>query len=333
MDMPARKTPQLIDFHPPRAEMRADVLKGLLQPQKEISPKYFYDAHGSHLFEEITRLPEYYLTRTEASIMDAAVGEIAHRVGPKAAVIEFGSGAGAKIRVLLEHLHEPLAFVPVEISRDHLLASAQALADDHPQLNIIAVCADFTQPFELPPIAGALRNLVFFPGSTIGNFPPEQAVRLLKVMNHAAGEGGALLIGADLVKDKRVLEAAYNDREGVTAKFNLNLLVHINRELHADFDLTDFQHKAEYNSAAQRIEMYLVSQREQIVHIGDRIIRFKQGERILTEFAYKYELDSFAKLVGRAGFKVAQVWTDPLQHFSVQYLVRERAMAPVQEQS
>ena len=283
------------------------------------------------MFEEITRLPEYYLTRTEASIMQTSVSEMAQRVGPNAAVIEFGSGAGDKIRVLLEHLNSPLAFVPIEISRDHLMTSARALAAEHPELSVIAVCADFTQPFELPPIRGAQRKLVFFPGSTIGNFPPEQAVSLLKVMHHAAGEDGALLIGVDLIKDRSTLEAAYNDRLGVTAKFNLNLLTHINRELHADFDLSGFQHKAEYNASEQRIEMYLISQREQIVRIRDEHIRFDKGERILTEFAYKYDLDGFAKLASRAGFRVEQVWTDPLQHFSVQYLVRQRDLASTPE--
>ena len=310
--------------------MLVDVLQGLSLAQKELSPKYFYDARGSELFEEITRLPEYYLTRTEASIMQTSVSEIAQRVGPNAAVIEFGSGAGDKIRVLLQHLDAPLAFVPIEISRDHLMASASALAAEHPALSVIAVCADFTQPFELPPISGARRNLVFFPGSTIGNFPPEQAVSLLRIMHHAAGENGALLIGADLIKDRSTLEAAYNDRLGVTAKFNLNLLAHINRELQADFDLKGFQHKAVYNAAEQRIEMYLVSQREQLVHIRDELVSFDKGERLLTEFAYKYDLDGFAGLAARAGFRVEQVWTDSLRHFSVQYLVREKDHASSQ---
>ena len=241
--MPLQNSPQLIDFHPRHTEMRDEVLSGLTKAQKKLSPKFFYDTEGSHLFEEITRLPEYYLTRTEALIMANSVAEIAQLVGPKAAVIEFGSGAGDKIRVLLNHLQSALAFVPIEISRDHLMASARALATQYPQLNIIAVCADFTQPFDLPPISGSRRNLVFFPGSTIGNFPPEQAVSLLKIMNHAAGKDGALLIGADLVKDKQVLEAAYNDSAGITAKFNLNLLRHINRVLQTDFDLTRFQHR------------------------------------------------------------------------------------------
>jgi len=328
MDMQTnmRAFPQLIDYFPPRAEMRADILNGLSRPQKEISPKYFYDARGSQLFEDITRLPEYYLTRTERSIMQASIADMARRIGPKAAVIEFGSGSGSKIRLLLDELHEPVACVAVEISRDHLLDSTQSLANDYPQLQTIAVCADFTRPFELPPIPGARRNLVFFPGSTIGNFPPDEAVSLLKVINQATGENGALLIGADLVKDSAVLEAAYNDSAGVTAEFNLNLLAHINRELQADFVADGYRHLAVYNQQVQRIEMYLVSQREQMVHIGGEQIQIKNGERILTEYAYKYELDSFARLAARAGFRVEQVWTDPQQCFSVQYLLRERSV-------
>ena len=333
MDMQTarRVRPQLIDYFPPRAEMRLDILQGLSRAQKEISPKYFYDACGSHLFEDITRLSEYYLTRTEQSIMEASISDMAKRIGAHAAVIEFGSGAGNKIRLLLDKLQEPVASVAVEISRDHLLDASEALAYEYPQLQTIAVCADFTQPFELPPIPGARRNLVFFPGSTIGNFPPDEAVNLLKVMNHVAGAKGALLIGADLVKDKRLLEAAYNDSAGVTAEFNLNLLAHINRELQADFDLSGFRHRALYNTEHQRIEMYLVSQHEQLVHIGEEQIHFRQGERILTEYAYKYKLETFAELAARAGFRVEQVWTDPQQHFSVQYLVPERSVGSADE--
>ena len=312
--------PRLIDFHPPMADMRADVLVGLASVQKEIPPKYFYDEQGSHLFEDITRLPEYYLTRTENRIMEAFLPEMAELIGPGAAVIEFGSGTGEKIRRLLKHLENPVACVPVEISRSHLLASAQALAADHPQLEVVAVCADFTRSFALPPITGARRNLVFFPGSTIGNFAPYEAVNLIKVMRQVAGMNGGLLIGADLVKDTRTLEAAYNDRQGITAAFNLNLLRRINRELNADFDLRAFRHQAIYNEDAQRIEMYLVSQQDQEASIGGHRVYLDTGERILTEYSYKYELDSFAALVARAGFKVQQVWADPQRRFSVQYL-------------
>jgi dimethylhistidine N-methyltransferase len=316
-----RAQPRLVDFHPPRADMRADVLEGLSRSQKELSPKYFYDERGSHLFEDITRLPEYYLTRTEDSIMEAYLPDMARLIGPGVAVVEFGSGTGEKIRRLLKHLDAPVASVPVEISRNHLLASAHSLAADHPELEVVAVCADFTRPFELPPITGARRRLVFFPGSTIGNFPPDEAVNLLKVMRQVAGDNGGLLIGADLAKDKATLEAAYNDSQGVTAAFNLNLLHRINHELQADFDPDAFRHMAIYNERAGRIEMYLVSQVTQVAHINGHSFAFTRDEHILTEYAYKYELQSFAEMVASAGFKTERVWTDEQDHFSVQYLV------------
>jgi len=325
-DSAAKKQPilqpnlQFLDFHPPRVNMRADVLSGLSNTQKMIMPKYFYDARGSQLFDEITRLPEYYLTRTEDSIMTASLDEIAQLLGPGATVIEFGSGSGEKIRRLLSRLNQPVACVPVEISRGHLMGLAQSLAKDHPQLEIIAVCADFTLPLTLPSIPGARRKLVFFPGSTIGNFKPEDAINLLKAMRQVAGEDGALLIGADLVKDSLKLEAAYNDSQGITAAFNLNLLHRINLELQANFDLESFRHQAVWNEQARRVEMYLVSLKKQDVQIHDQAIAFARGERILTEYAYKYELDSFAAMAEKAGLEVTQVWTDSLCQFSVQYL-------------
>jgi L-histidine N-alpha-methyltransferase len=315
-----RREPRLVDFHPPRADMRADVLEGLSREQKALSPKYFYDELGSQLFEEITRLPEYYLTRTEDSIMRAFLPEMAERIGPRAAVIEFGSGTGEKIRRLLKYLDMPVACVPVEISRSHLLASAHSLAADHPQLDVIAVCADFTRPFSLPPIRGARRKLVFFPGSTIGNFARQEALDLLKVMRQVAGDNGGLLIGADLVKDTATLQAAYNDAQGVTARFNLNLLQRINRELDADFKIDAFRHRAIYSRQEARIEMYLVSQREQVARISGQRFTFGKGERILTEYSHKYEPQSFAEMVAAAGFRVRQVWTDPKKLFSVHYL-------------
>ncbi len=316
----SQSEPRLIDLHPPRADMRADVLEGLSRPQKQLSPKYFYDERGSRLFEDITRLPEYYLTRTETGIMQAHLPEMAEWIGPHAAVIEFGSGTGEKIRRLLQHLESPVASVTVEISRNHLLASADRLAAQHPELDVIAVCADFTQPFELPSIPRATRNLVFFPGSTIGNFAPGAALGLLKVMRQVAGDKGSLLIGADLVKDKAILEAAYNDSQGVTAAFNLNLLRRINKELGADFKIDAFRHCAEYNEDERRIEMYLVSQSVQSVNIDGTSFAFSEGDRILTEYSHKYELEPFAEMSASAGFKVQQVWTDPQRLFSVQYL-------------
>ena len=312
--------PELIDFHPPHADMHADVISGLSKIQKALPPKYFYDERGSHLFDDITLLPEYYITRTEDAIMEESLHEMAQLIGPKVTVVEFGSGSGEKIRRLLNHLESPVACVPVEISHTHLKHSAKALAAEFPQLEVVAVCADFTQPFDFPPIAGAVRRLVFFPGSTIGNFSRDEAVELLKVMHQVAGENGCALIGADLVKDTETLEAAYNDEDGVTAEFNLNLLRRINRELEADFVLNDFEHQAIYNEQAGRIEMYLISQEEQTLHIGEHSFHFSEGERILTEYAHKYELTAFAEMVAEAGFKVEKIWTDEDDLFSVQYL-------------
>jgi dimethylhistidine N-methyltransferase len=312
--------PELIDFHPPRGDMQADVIAGLSKSQKQLLPKYFYDERGSHLFDDITRLPEYYLTRTENAIMKTNLHEMARLVGPKATVVEFGSGSGEKIRRLLKHLDSPAACVPVEISRSHLLHSARELTLDYPNLEIVAVCADFTQPFDFPPISGAARRLVFFPGSTIGNFPRDEAIELLKVMHQVAGENGCVLIGADLAKDTETLEAAYNDSQGVTAEFNLNLLRRINDELNADFVLGRFRHQAIYNPEAGRIEMYLISEQKQEVRIGGQLFRFAKGERMLTEYAHKYELSTFTEMVAEAGFTVERVWTDEHDQFSVQYL-------------
>lgn len=320
MSQPAG-SPRLIDFHPPRSNIRADVLDGLSQTRKVLSPKYFYDERGSRLFEDITRLPEYYLTRTEDRIMESHLSELAELIGPGAAVIEFGSGTGEKIRRLLSHLQDPVAAITVEISRGHLMAAAERQARQFPELEIIAVCADFMRPFDLPRVRGARRNLVFFPGSTIGNFKPNEARQLLRVMHQVAGEGGALLIGVDLDKEPAVLEAAYNDEAGVTAAFNLNLLRRINRDLGADFDLAGFRHQAVYNRGERRIEMYLESQARQEVHIGDTKVAFEAGERILTEYSHKHRLEDFERMVGEAGFGVGRVWTDERQWFSVQYLV------------
>ena len=312
--------PELIDFHPPRSDMHADVISGLSRPQKKLMPKYFYDERGSHLFDDITRLPEYYLTRTEDAIMEEFLHEMSELVGPKVTVVEFGSGSGEKIRRLLKHLDSPVACVPVEISRSHLVNSAEELARDYAELKIVAVCADFTQPFDFPPIYGAVRRLVFFPGSTIGNFPRDEAIELLKVMHSVAGEDGCVLVGADLAKDTSTLEAAYNDAQGVTAEFNLNLLRRINDELDADFVLEQFRHEAIYNRQEGRIEMYLISEQEQLVHVGEDSFQFAQGERMLTEYAHKYQLEGFSEMVAEAGFTVEKVWTDVNDYFSVQYL-------------
>jgi dimethylhistidine N-methyltransferase len=310
--------PRLIDLHPPRSDMRADVLEGLVRSPKVISPKYFYDTRGSELFRQITELPEYYPTRTENAIMDSNLHEMAELIGPGAAVIEFGSGTGEKIRRLLRHLDRPQACIPVEISRDHLEQTANGLARDFPELDVVAVCADFTRPFDFPD-NGSRRNLVFFPGSTIGNFGPPEALDLLRVMRETAGDDGGLLIGIDRIKDTATLERAYNDAAGVTAEFNLNLLTRFNRELGADFNRGSFRHEAVYNEAAARIEMYLVCEHAVTARIGDADIHFKPGERILTEYSYKFEVGAFEATAQAAGFRPVRTWSDPRRFFSVLY--------------
>lgn len=314
---------RLLDLHPPRSDFRTDVLKGLQSGQKSISPMYFYDAAGSALFDAITELPEYYPTRTELGIMDERMEEVAQRAGPGVSVIEFGAGSGLKTRQLLAGLQDPIAYVPVEISRDFLLESAEAIAEEFPDLEVLPVCADFTRPFQLPdPDRMPLRNLVYFPGSTIGNFTHDEAGELLRVMHTEAAEGGALLIGVDLRKDRATLERAYNDSAGVTEKFNLNLLTRMNRELGAGFDLSQFEHEATWNPEAGRIEMRLISLEDQAVPVAGKTITFDAGEAILTEYSHKYELDEFAGLAADAGFEVEQVWTDSDRLFSVQFLTR-----------
>ena len=303
--------------------MISEIVEGLRRPQKMIAPKYFYDERGSELFEEITRLPEYYPTQTELGIMRRHAGEIADLIGSQASLIEFGSGSSLKTRTLLEHLHELAAYVPVDISEDHLQESAQAVQREFPETEVLPTVADFTRPFDLPePVVEPLRNLVYFPGSTIGNFTRDAAVDLLKVIHQIAGEHGALLIGADLQKDPETIERAYNDSAGVTAEFNLNVLSHINNVYDGDFDASRFRHRADYNRDEGRIEMYLVSTAEQEVGIAGEIVAIEKGEAILTEYSHKYTLEGFAGMAAEAGFEVDHVWMDDERLFSVQYLTR-----------
>ena len=315
--------PTFSDYEPTLTDERADILAGLSAAQKRLAPKYFYDRRGSQLFDRICELPEYYPTRTELSIMRSHAPAIAEAVGEQACLIEFGSGSSVKIRLLLKTLRNLSAYVPVDISREHLLAAAAGLARDFPDIEILPVCADFTQPFDVPatqqrPVA---RRVAWFPGSTIGNFEPDQALALLEVMRGEVGTDGGLLIGVDLQKDRDTLERAYNDAAGVTAQFNLNLLRRLNRELGAGFDLDSFRHDAIYNDTHGRIEMYLISQRAQQVRIGDTMLSFSEGERILTEYSHKFTPDGFAALAARAGFRREHLWCDPDRLFSVQYLV------------
>ncbi len=309
------------DLAPSLVDDTEKILAGLTAPRKRLAPKYFYDEAGSRLFDKICELPEYYLTRTEYAIMDRHLDEMAGLIGPGAAVIEFGSGSSRKIRQLLDRLDEPLAYVPVDISEDYLSRMAGALARDYPDLQILPVSADFTRPFDLPSFTvSPKRNLVFFPGSTIGNFEREQARSLLEVMRHEAGPGGALLIGVDLTKDPAVIRAAYNDSAGVTAAFNLNVLRRLNAELGANFDLASFRHEAVYDESENRIEMRLVSVRDQRVTIARRAIDFRAGEYIITEHSHKYSQDDFETLATSAGLEPFRAWNDPRELFSVQFL-------------
>src|SRR5712671_4658120 len=289
---PQPRAPGVVRFYSflPRAErLSEDVLAGLALPQKSIPPKYFYDEQGCRLFEAICELPEYYLTRTETAILRGNIAEIAQFVGPEAQLIEFGSGVQAKTRILIQALQTQL-YVPIDIAIDTLRASSNELARRFPFLNIVGICADHTQPLVLPELAGVpiRKKAVFFPGSTIGNFTPAEALVFLKQARRAAGAGGVLLVGVDLKKDKTTLDAAYADSKGVTAQFNLNLLARINRELGADFQPSRFRHQAFYDPIMGRVEMHLESLGSQLVHIAGRRFEFAPGETLHTEFSCKY---------------------------------------------
>jgi L-histidine Nalpha-methyltransferase len=298
-----------------------DVLAGLCQPQKVIPAKHLYDEYGSQLFDQITELDEYYPSRTETAIMREHGAEMARQIGPGCLLIEYGSGNSAKTRVLLDHLSEPAGYVPIDISEEHLHASAEVLSLDYPDLRIFPIAADFTSDVEVPEIdVPVRRNVVYFPGSTIGNFKPDTAKKLLVSIAELAGRDGALFLGVDLQKSIEVLEAAYNDAAGVTAAFNLNMLTRINRELDANFDLSSFEHRARYNHERHCIEMLIVSRRDQAVQVGAHQFHFAAGERILTERSHKYSLAGFEELARSAGFEVEGVWMDENQLFSVQYL-------------
>ena len=309
------------DLVPSADRFRADVVRGLRAPAKELSCKYFYDEAGSRLFDRITELPEYYLTRTELAIMRRSAREMAASLGPECLLVEYGSGSSIKTPWLLEQLFAPAAYVPIDISGPHLRRSAANLAARFPRLEVVPVCADFTQPIPLPRLAMRYRRrAVYFPGSTIGNFMPDEAIQLLRQTARLVGPGGALLLGADLKKDPRVIDAAYNDSQGVTAAFNRNLLVRINRELGADFQVEQFWHHAFYHPGEGRIEMHLVSRLDQYVYLGTDPIPFREGESIRTEYSYKYSLADLDALAAASGFEVRRVWSDPERHFTVQYL-------------
>ncbi len=316
------------DPRPNSDELANDVRLGLGRRPKHLPSKYFYDARGSYLFEQICAQPEYYLTRTELAIMRDYAGAIAAVLGPEVLLLEYGSGTGIKTRLLLEHLQRPAAYMPVELAHDALSASVAHLHAALPELEILPVCADFTQPVSpVQPRGRRRRTVVYFPGSTIGNFDGADGVALLRKMRAEMGPNGGALIGIDLKKDPAVIEAAYNDAAGITAQFTLNLLMRLNRELGADFDLAAFRHRAIYNRIAGRIETHLISVRKQDVHVAGITAHFAAGEAMLVELSCKYALEDFARVAAEAGLRVAQMWTDAERLFCVQYLVRDAGVA------
>ena len=313
---------EFIDQHPELADFKSEVLAGLGLPRKRIPPKFFYDQRGSQIFEEICELDEYYPTRTEISILERYSAEIAALLGDDSVLIEYGSGNSQKVRILLDAVSGHGVYIAVDISKDHLIRSASELARAYPELDVIAVCADYSKPFSLPAdatLSGKART-AFFPGSTIGNLDPAEAQGFLANVATTVGPGGSMLLGVDLKKDTQILNAAYNDSQGVTAEFNLNVLARINRELDADFDLSAFAHRVFYDEDRGRIEMHLESLAGQSVQLDGTNVSFRKGETIHTENSYKYSVAEVRTLAARAGFHPARIWTDSNDLFSVFYL-------------
>lgn len=298
-----------------------EITSGLLETPKRLSPKFFYDEKGSQLFTEITRQPEYYLTRTEVQLLNEYADEIRSLIGDDFTLIEYGSGSSEKIRILLEQLR-PSIYAPVDISRDYLAQAAKALAAEYPWLEVHATCADFTSGFSLP-FKNNQRRVAFFPGSSIGNFERSEAASFLKRIRKLVGDRGSLLLGVDLVKDVDTLNRAYNDEAGVTAEFNLNILQHLNREYGADFDAAGFEHQAFFNEQQSCIQMFLVSQREQSVRINGDVVNFVEGEKIHTENSHKYTREQVVRLAASAGFSNVRDWTDKDELFGLYYLYNE----------
>ena len=306
--------------HTATEDFAAAVLAGLAQPRKTIPCKFLYDERGSQLFEEICGLAEYYPTRTETALLQAHADEIAALAGPGACLVEFGSGASDKVRIILDALRSPATYMPIDISRAHLIAAAARLAADYPDLRVSPVCADYSRALQLPHEGNDGRRFGFFPGSTIGNFALDQARGFLRRAAVSLGPDAGFLVGVDLKKDTDILHAAYNDARGVTAAFNLNLLTRINRELGADFALDGFAHEARYNAVLGRIEMHLVSRREQGVGLRGARFEFRTGETIHTESSYQDTLKEFHALAVEAGWRATRTWTDPERLFSIHYL-------------
>ena len=309
---------QFYDEHPKPVDFYAEVITGLRRKPKLIPPKFFYDEVGSKLFDSICEVPEYYPTRTEMALLYEHADEIAALIGKECLLIEPGSGSSQKVRLLLDAL-QPAAYMPMDISRAHLLNAAQQLSEDYPWLEVHATCIDFTSELKLRFCPPSIHKVAFFPGSSIGNFEPADAIKFLSNMANMVGAGGGLLIGVDLKKNHNILNAAYNDAQGVTAEFNLNLLTRINHELDGQFNIEMFKHMAFYNSQMGRIEMHLSSRENQVVTVGEEAVKFKEAETIHTESSYKYTIEEFSRLAQLAGFERVTVWTDADDLFSLHY--------------
>lgn len=312
--------------------LRAEVLAGLALPQKALPPKLFYDAEGAALFERICDLDEYYLTRAELEILRAHAEDVAALMGPRCALVEYGSGAGVKVRLVLDALEAaktPLAaYVPIDVSREQLARVAATIAAEYPRVRVEPVCADYTTRFDVPPLPAGARRVAFFPGSTIGNFDPTEAAAFLRRVRQVVGPDGALLLGVDRRKDARVLQAAYDDRAGVTAAFNRNILARLNRDLGASFDPDAFQHRAVWNDGASRVEMHLVSTAAQTACVAGAPVTFAPGETIWTESSYKYDRPRLDRLVAEGGFRVERLWTDAGDRFWFAFLGAAREAQP-----
>lgn len=309
------------DFFPKLENLKDAILAGLKHPEKRIASKFLYDKRGSELFHQICQQPEYYQTETETGILERNADEISRLAGERCLLVEYGSGNSKKIRTLLSHLSRESTYMPVDISRNYLLEMAEELATDYPHLEIAAVCADFLKPFSLPQFRRSVaRRLLFFPGSTIGNFEPATALGILKNAAALVGPSGGLLIGVDLKKDPAILNAAYNDAKGITAIFELNILVRLNRELGSNFVVEEFEYLGFYSEAMSRVEMYVVSKREQRVTIAGETILFKKGERVHVENSYKFSVEEFHHFAAAAELKSKSTWVDEKNLFSVHFL-------------
>jgi dimethylhistidine N-methyltransferase len=311
----------IVDHEPDIGDFRKGLVDGLSKDPKDIPAKFLYDERGSELFEEICETDDYYPTRTEIGIMETCLDEVSEWVGPRARIVEFGAGSGRKTRMFLDALEEPAAYLPIEISKAALRGCAERMREAFPDLEVIPICADYTEPVELPePSASTARTVGYYPGSTLGNFEPDEAAAFLQRIRQLCGEDGGLVIGIDLVKDRETLEAAYDDSEGVTEAFTMNILDRANREADADFDRDAFDFEAEWQPENRRVQLRLVSKRAQTVHVGDESFDFEAGEPIVTEHSYKFQLEQFADLARDTGFTPVETWTDDREHFSLWYL-------------